>query len=86
MLKTFAIGAIASVAIAILPIPHHLPDLGDPLAFKTMEVTCHENGYSFESTTLVTPDGYVMTLGRIPGKVTDSTTTTQKPAVLFMHA
>ena len=80
MFKTLAICAIAAVSVA-----QSNSLIGPPDAFKTMEVVCHENGYVFESTTLVTPDGYVLTLGRIPGKVTDGTTQ-RKPAVLFMHA
>lgn len=70
MLKTLAICAVAAVSVA----QSNNGLIGPPDAFKTMEVVCHENGYAFESTTLVTPDGYVLTLGRIPGKVTDATT------------
>lgn len=44
---------------------------GGPNAFKTMEVICHDNHFAYESTTVATDDGYVLTVGRIPGKVTE---------------
>jgi hypothetical protein len=73
-------------------LPHHLPnipniipDLGGPNAFKPINYVCHENGYKFESTSVLTEDGYVLTLGRIPGKLTESSDM-KKPVALFMHA
>lgn len=73
-MKQFTLSALAGGLVAAI---------GGPNAFKTMEVLCHENRFSYESYTTVTPDGYVLTIGRIPGKLGD---TSQKPAVLFMHA
>ena len=76
-MKRFIVSTIsASFAAAI----------GGPNAFKTMEVMCHENNFSFESYTAVTKDGYVLTIGRIPGKFTEVSSATVKPVVLFMHA
>ena len=60
-MKGFVVATIASCVLAI----------GGPNAFKTMEVVCHENNFAYESATLATDDGYVLTVGRIPGKVTD---------------
>ncbi len=42
-----------------------------------------ENGFASESYTVISDDGYVYQLYRIPGKVGDKAT--QKPAVLMMH-
>ena len=53
-------------------------------AFKTFEQVAQENGFISESTTLVTEDGYVLGLSRIPRKLTDSES--KRPVVLFMHA
>ena len=45
--------------------------------------TCAENGFASESYTVITEDGYVSQLYRIPGKVGD--TSAKKPAVLLQH-
>ena len=42
-----------------------------------------ENGFASESFTVVTNDGYISQLYRIPGKAGD--TSGKKPAVLMMH-
>lgn len=52
---------------------------------KSMEELCLENGFKSEMHTLVTEDGYVLTMYRIPGKFADDATVT-KPAVLMVHA
>jgi len=52
---------------------------------KTLEQLCLENGYRSETYTLITDDGYVLTLSRIPGKFTDNLSVA-KPAVLMVHA
>ena len=44
---------------------------------------CAENGFATESYTVVTADGYVSQMYRIPGKVGDNNT--KKPAVLLQH-
>ena len=44
---------------------------------------CSENGFASESYTVVSKDGYVSQIYRIPGKAGDSNT--KKPAVLFQH-
>ena len=56
----------------------------DKDAFKTMEEICQGNGFLTESYTLTTSDGYILSLYRIPGLVTDKKDV-KKPAVLFMH-
>ena len=43
--------------------------------------TCAENGFASESFTVITEDGYVSQIYRIPGKVGD--TSAKKPAVLL---
>ena len=53
-------------------------------SFKTMEEIAAENGFATESYTLVTSDGYALSLYRIPGTFTDKNE--KKPAVLMMHA
>ena len=45
--------------------------------------TCAENGFASESYTVISEDGYVYQIYRIPGKAGD--TSTKKPAVLLMH-
>ena len=45
--------------------------------------TCNENGFASESYTVVSDDGYVYQLYRIPGKAGEAPS--QKPAVLMMH-
>lgn len=52
-------------------------------AFKSMTELCLENGFRSESYTVVTEDGYVLGLYRIPGAFTDKTE--DKPAVLMLH-
>jgi len=46
-----------------------------PDAFKTLEQICLENGFKSEGTTVVTEDGYALSLRRIPGKFTDDSQT-----------
>ena len=45
--------------------------------------TCAKNGFASESYTVVSDDGYVYQLYRIPGKAGEAST--KKPAVLLMH-
>jgi lysosomal acid lipase/cholesteryl ester hydrolase len=52
---------------------------------KSMEELCLENGFRSEQHTVVTDDGYVLSLYRIPGKFTDNLSV-KKPAVLMVHA
>lgn len=44
-----------------------------------------ENGYFVESYTVVTDDGYISEMYRIPGKLTELGSDIHKPAVLMMH-
>ena len=50
---------------------------------KTFEEICTENGFATENYTLTTPDGYILSLYRIPG--TTQYEDTKKPVVLMMH-
>ena len=45
---------------------------------------CNENGFSSESFTIVTEDGYISQMYRIPGKAGEDLSV-KKPAVLMMH-
>ena len=54
-----------------------------PDAEKNFSELCAENGFSFEEHTVTTKDGYILSLYRIPGQVTDDAT--GKPPVLMMH-
>lgn len=57
-------------------------------AGKSFEELCFENGFSSEQYTVVTPDDYVLSLYRIPGKFSELKEPQEgsKPAVLFVHA
>ena len=50
-----------------------------------MTELCQENGFKSEQYTLVTEDGYILSIYRIPGKFTDDASE-HKPAVLMVHA
>lgn len=71
-----------SVALALLFVSSQQA-LVDKDAHIDFVQTCNENGYASESYTVVTEDGYVSQLYRIPGKAGE--TGAQKPAVLMMH-
>ena len=44
---------------------------------------CENAGYAFEQHRVVTEDGYILTVYRIPGKLGEQTR--PKPAILFQH-
>ena len=68
MLKRFTLASLASMATAF----SMETNFGVPAdAFKSFTEICHENGYAVEHHSLVTEDGYVLTLYRIPGKLTE---------------
>ena len=73
MLKSIVVALIAATVVAV-------DDMD-----KTMEEICLENGYRSEMHTVVTDDGYILTLYRIPGKFSDNLSE-KKPAVLMVHA
>ncbi len=52
---------------------------------KTFQQIALENGYSAESYTVVTSDGYVSQMYRLSGKLSELGQPVQKPAVLMMH-
>lgn len=51
---------------------------------RTFQEICTENNYLFESHTVTTDDGYILTVFRIPGKSTEPVED-GKPVVLFQH-
>jgi pimeloyl-ACP methyl ester carboxylesterase len=58
--------------------------------FKSIEEICLKYGYLAESYNVVTEDGYILGLSRIPGKFRNdsagsNTNGEPKPAVLMMH-
>ena len=52
-------------------------------AKRTFGEICAENGFDFETHQVTTEDGYILEVFRIPGMVTEETTNTSKPPVLF---
>jgi pimeloyl-ACP methyl ester carboxylesterase len=54
-------------------------------AFKTMTEIANENGFTVESYQVITDDGYILGLYRIPGKIGEEVKDVSKPAVLLMH-
>lgn len=54
-------------------------------AFKSMEFIANENGFKVEKHQVVTEDGYILGIWRIPGKLTNDFDTEPKPAVLLQH-
>lgn len=55
-------------------------------AFKTMQELANQAGFKCESYNVVTDDGYILTVYRIPGKLTSELTATPGPPVLMQHA
>ena len=51
-------------------------------AFKSMKEICNENGFALEEYSVTTSDGYILTLYRIPGNLSE-TLPTKKPVVLL---
>lgn len=63
----------------------------DTDAFKTMGEHAIKYGFEYEEHTVVTEDGYILTVGRIPGELgkkndeKNSNGATGKPAVILQH-
>lgn len=72
MIKNFALVALSSIAAA-------------KDAHKTFQQIALENGYAVESYSVVTEDGYVSQIYRIPGTILEIGQKVEKPAVLMMH-
>jgi pimeloyl-ACP methyl ester carboxylesterase len=51
-----------------------------------MEFIANENGFALEKHEVVTKDGYILGVYRIPGALNESKSTAGKPAVLLHHA
>ena len=45
----------------------------DPDISKSFEEICEENGFASENYTLTTTDGYILSMYRIPGTISDDT-------------
>lgn len=55
--------------------------------FKTFQQIANENGFRVETYQVVTDDGYILGIYRIPGKLTERDYTEgSKPAILLQHA
>ena len=78
MFKNIFKGAVIASSLSIASMARDDMD-------KTLEQLCLENGFRSEMHTLVSDDGYVLTLYRIPGKFSDDLSV-KKPAVLMVHA
>ena len=66
----------------------HIETNGDTSdAKRSFEEICAENGFSYEEHKVTTEDGYILTVFRIPGLVSDSESAfnSTKPPVLMQH-
>jgi hypothetical protein len=72
MIKNFVTLALAGVALA-------------KDAHKTFQQIAVENGYAVESYSVITSDGYISQIYRIPGTLQETGASVEKPAVLMMH-
>ena len=54
-------------------------------AFKDIEFIANENGFKTEKHQVVTEDGYVLGIWRIPGKLQNEIDDDKKPVVLLQH-
>ena len=52
---------------------------------KTIQEICVENGFKYEEHTVVTEDGYILTVMRIPGLVGETVSDSPKPVVFMQH-
>lgn len=52
---------------------------------RDFQEMCATYGFQFEEHTVVTEDGYILTVWRIPGLVNEPAPTTPKPSVLLQH-
>lgn len=54
-------------------------------AFKTMDQIALENGFAIESHFVVTQDGYITSMWRIPGLLNEDLSDSKKPPLLMTH-
>lgn len=54
-------------------------------ADRTFGEICAENGFQFEEHQVVTDDGYILTVFRIPGLMSEGEPDGSKPPILFQH-
>jgi len=52
---------------------------------RTFFEICAENGFKTETATVVTEDGYILTVWRIPGLINEEQSSEKKPPVFFQH-
>lgn len=57
----------------------------DSDAFLTMEQVCTKYGFAYEEHKVTTEDGYILTVGRIPGLKDEVVTQGSKPAIILQH-
>jgi len=57
----------------------------DDDAFKSVKQICKENGYAVEEHKVTTSDGYILTLFRIPGRLSEEKPYPKKAVVLLQH-
>ena len=51
-------------------------------AFKSMEEIANENGFRIEKHQVVTEDGYILGIWRIPGNFSENPTNSKPPVLL----
>jgi lysosomal acid lipase/cholesteryl ester hydrolase len=52
---------------------------------RTFQEICAENGFAYEEHTVVTEDGYILSVYRIPGKLGEAPPEVAKPPVYMQH-
>jgi Partial alpha/beta-hydrolase lipase region len=81
--KVLASSLLSMAVLSQTPSPSN-SNMVDPDFGHTFAEICSENGFLFETHSVVTKDGYINTLFRIPGTIAEGThAADDKPSVYF---